>query len=192
MGTANYWLIIPLVFCENRNVKLIHQSLTEALGYQQKRVEKLDVNALKNLHSQGADASQLLATDILSQPRRAQSTKLFPPMWTASKSWTHDGGCGGTRQDATMLCRLLAAYIDHPNVAGATILSLGCQNAQISLLETALAERNPQLDKPLYWFEHQKSKSEKDLVAEAVKHTFVGLSKANETSRQAAPPPVNW
>ncbi|MEL7530391.1 MAG: altronate dehydratase family protein [Bacteroidota bacterium] len=186
VGTANYWLIIPLVFCENRNVKLIHQSLTEALGYQQKRVEKLDVNALKTLHRQGADASQLLATDIHLSPEELKAKRYFPNV-DGIKVLTHDGGCGGTRQDATMLCRLLAAYIDHPNVAGATILSLGCQNAQISLLETALVERNPHLAKPLYWFEQQKSKSERELVAEAVKHTFVGLAQANETSRQAAP-----
>ncbi|MEM6348991.1 MAG: UxaA family hydrolase, partial [Bacteroidota bacterium] len=186
VGTANYWLIIPLVFCENRNVKLIHQSLTEALGYQQKRVEKLDINALKNLHRQGVAADQLLATNIHLSPEEIKAQRYFPNV-DGIKVLTHDGGCGGTRQDASMLCRLLAAYIDHPNVAGATILSLGCQNAQISLLETALAERNPQLDKPLYWFEQQKSKSERELVAEAVKHTFVGLSKANETSRQPAP-----
>lgn len=186
VGTANYWLIIPLVFCENRNVKLIHQSLTEALGYQQKRVEKLDINALKALHTEGADHTQLLQTNIHLSPEEVKAQRYFPNV-DGIKVLTHDGGCGGTRQDATMLCRLLASYIDHPNVAGATILSLGCQNAQISLLETALAERNAQLDKPLYWFEQQKSKSERELVAEAVKHTFVGLAKANETSRTPAP-----
>jgi altronate hydrolase len=47
---------------------------------------------------------------------------------------THQGGCGGTRQDAQALCGLLAGYIHHPNVAGATVLSLGCQNAQASML----------------------------------------------------------
>jgi len=27
---------------------------------------------------------------------------------------THQGGCGGTRQDAQALCQLLAGYIHHP------------------------------------------------------------------------------
>jgi altronate hydrolase len=51
---------------------------------------------------------------------------------------THTGGCGGTREDAQVLCQLLAGYITHPNVAGATILSLGCQNAQVKLLQDAI------------------------------------------------------
>ena len=29
VGTANYWLIVPLVFCENRNVEVIKESLLE-------------------------------------------------------------------------------------------------------------------------------------------------------------------
>ena len=32
------------------------------------------------------------------------------------------------RADATMLGKLLAGYINNPNVAGASVLSLGCQN----------------------------------------------------------------
>ena len=44
----------------------------------------------------------------------------------------HHGGCGGTRADAETLLRLLAGYVNHPNVAGATVLSLGCQHAQES------------------------------------------------------------
>ena len=57
---------------------------------------------------------------------------------------THQGGCGGTRQDAQALCGLLAGYIHHPNVAGATVLSLGCQNAQASMLMDELRARDPE------------------------------------------------
>ena len=32
----------------------------------------------------------------------------------------HEGGCGGTREDSNNLCGLIAGYIHHPNVAGAT------------------------------------------------------------------------
>jgi altronate hydrolase len=46
------------------------------------------------------------------------------------KFLNHQGGCGGIRQDAAILRKLLAAYADHPNVAGVTVLSLGCQNLQ--------------------------------------------------------------
>lgn len=33
VGTANYWLIVPLVFCENRNVEVLKEALLEELGY---------------------------------------------------------------------------------------------------------------------------------------------------------------
>jgi altronate hydrolase len=42
------------------------------------------------------------------------------------------------RQDAAILSKLLAAYADHPNVGGVTILSLGCQNLQVHDFEVDL------------------------------------------------------
>src|SRR6185312_11090324 len=33
VGTANYWLIFPLVFCENRNVEHLRNALEVPLGY---------------------------------------------------------------------------------------------------------------------------------------------------------------
>ena len=35
VGTGNYWLVIPLVFCENRNVESIKQAFVETLGFGQ-------------------------------------------------------------------------------------------------------------------------------------------------------------
>ena len=76
---------------------------------------------------------------------------------------------GGTRQDAESLCGLLAGYINSPHVAGATVLSLGCQHAQVSLLESELARRNAHFKKPLHIFEQQKSASERDMMQRAIK-----------------------
>ena len=33
VGTANYWIIIPMVFCENRNVTVLTDALVNRLGY---------------------------------------------------------------------------------------------------------------------------------------------------------------
>ena len=33
VGTRNYWLVLPLVFCENRNVELLREAFEEELGY---------------------------------------------------------------------------------------------------------------------------------------------------------------
>jgi altronate hydrolase len=81
----------------------------------------------------------------------------------------------------------LAGYITHPNVAGATILSLGCQNAQVQMLQDEIAKRSPNFDKPFYVLEQQKIGSETDLIATAVKQTFAGLMIANENKRKPAP-----
>jgi altronate hydrolase len=82
---------------------------------------------------------------------------------------------------------LLAGYITHPNVAGATILSLGCQHIQIPLIQETIRKIDPFFSKPMVVLEQQKSRSEADFLAEAVKKTFIGMIKANKTERKPAP-----
>ncbi len=178
-GTANYWIVIPLVFCENRNLAFMREALTRALGYHKTGPYEAYATALAEGWRKGVAAAPDIAEIGKSQP-------LFPNV-DGVKFLQHDLGCGGTRQDAQALCGLLAGYINHPNVAGATILSLGCQHAQVSLLEAELGARNPRFAKPLHIFEQQKSKSERDMMAAAIKATFDGVAKANEQTREPAP-----
>ena len=70
---------------------------------------------------------------------------------------THDGGCGGIRQDSAVLGKLLTAYANHPNVGGITILSLGCQHLQSPELLEDIEKSGPGFDKPIYVFEQQQS-----------------------------------
>jgi altronate hydrolase len=98
----------------------------------------------------------------------------------------HEGGCGGTRQDSTALCGLIAGYIHHPNVAGATVLSLGCQNAQVAVLWDEVRKRDAGFNKPLLVFEQQESGLESSLLSEAVRATFFGLMEANQMERKPA------
>jgi len=90
------------------------------------------------------------------------------------------------RQDAAILGKLLAAYADHPNVGGVTVLSLGCQNLQVQDFLDDLKKRNPGFDKPLYIYEQQQSQSEEQLIAEAIRKTFEGLIEINRLDRQPA------
>jgi altronate hydrolase len=98
----------------------------------------------------------------------------------------HQMGCGGTREDAQNLCGLLADYIVHPNVAGVTVLSLGCQHAQVSILQEQIARRTPKLQKPLFIFEQQRSPSESAMLSKAIQKTFLGLVEANKARRAPA------
>ena len=53
VGTANYWIIIPLVFCENRNVQAIRHAFEDALGFAKPDVYKSFVHELVDLYQQG-------------------------------------------------------------------------------------------------------------------------------------------
>src|SRR4029077_5919531 len=87
----------------------------------------------------------------------------------------HEGGCGGTREDAVNLCGLIAGYIHHPNVTGATVLSLGCQHSQTAILREELKKRERNFSKPLLVFEQQQSGSEFAMLSNAIRKTFDGL-----------------
>ncbi|HZE86404.1 MAG TPA: altronate dehydratase family protein [Puia sp.] len=186
VGTANYWVVIPMVFCENRNLDVLQQALVNDLGYGRNRSYQLQSGKLIELYKAGKDIEEILQTDLQAEYDKHASKRLFPNL-DGIKFLNHDGGCGGTRQDAQALCGLLAGYITHPNVAGATVLSLGCQNAQISMLEEEIAKRSPSFAKPMYILEQQKIGKESDLLSEAIKQTFAGLILANRQERAPAP-----
>lgn len=186
VGTANYWLVIPLVFCENRNLDVLQEALVKDLGYGRSRSYRQQAQQLIELYRAGKDVQAILDADLRADAETKTSQRLFPHV-DGIKFLTHDGGCGGTRQDAQALCGLLAGYITHPNVAGVTVLSLGCQNAQVSLLEEEIQKRDPKFSKPMYVLEQQKVGLESDLVSLAIRHTFAGLMIANQNKRQPAP-----
>ena len=100
---------------------------------------------------------------------------------------THPGGCGGIRQDSESLAKLLAGYVNNPNVAGATVLSLGCQNLQISVFNEALKSINPNLNKPVLIFEQQQMGTVDDMLSAIVKESFEAIKKANNAERKPAP-----
>ena len=182
VGTANYWIVIPLTFCENKNVDVLESALSEKLGYETKKDFSVNTKTLINMYKSGASKDDLLNTPIIITKEELSKNKLFPNV-SGIKFLKHDGGCGGTPQDAKVLCDLLAGYITNSNVAGATILSLGCQHAQIQMLQKAIETKNPNCTKPVCYLEQQKSKSEQNLIEEAVKHTFIGLIEANKIKR---------
>jgi len=181
VGTANYWLVFPLVFCENKNIEIIKEAISDALGYNKyhkyKAFAKTQLNQILNL-SDGADTTMFQNASGIHRPfKNVDGVKFI----------THQMGCGGTRQDARTLCGLLAGYLTNPNVAGATVLSLGCQNAQYEILRDELHARNSHFDKPLYYFDQQTLGTEDILIEESIKATLKGMSLANTQERKEAP-----
>jgi altronate hydrolase len=186
VGTANYWLVIPLVFCENRNIQVLEEALVNDLGYGRRKTYQPQTQELISLMQAGKSVEEILATDLHSAEGKHQKPKLFPNV-DGIRFLTHEGGCGGIRQDAQTLCGLLAGYITHPNVAGATVLSLGCQNAQASMLQDEINKRSPNFSKPLFILDQQQLGTEETLVSTALRQTFAGLMQANQQQRQPAP-----
>lgn len=182
VGTANYWLFIPMVFCENRNLDVIKEALWNELGYAVTDRYKQFTRQMFQAYKKGEDIDTI---DL--NPAHTNDTDRFFKNVDGIKFLNHTGGCGGTRQDATTLSALLAAYADHPNVGGVTVLSLGCQHLQVQYFMDDLKKRNPSFDKPLYVFEQQQIKSEEQLITEALRQTFKGLTNINKNKREPSP-----
>ncbi|MFZ0084985.1 MAG: altronate dehydratase family protein [Candidatus Acidiferrales bacterium] len=185
VGTRNYWLVVPLVFCENRNIAVLKQAFEEELGFAAPQIYRRQVAELAKLYREGKTA-ELKSSALLADGAVPQRSKLFENI-DGIKFLAHEGGCGGTREDSGNLCGLLAGYIHHPNVAGATVLSLGCQHAQVGILREELRKRDPRFDKPLIVLEQQQSGTELSMLSEAIRRTFLGLVDANKLQRSAAP-----
>lgn len=184
VGTANYWLIVPLVFCENRNVEYVSDALVEALGYAKPDPYKDFVKDLVTHYRSGE--TQAFSEISLQPSKDAKASQLFKNV-DGIRILTHQGGCGGTRQDAQTLCALIAGYIHNPNVAGATVLSLGCQNAEVKTLTERLNVLDPGGLKPVIIVDQQASGTEQQMLSEAIRKTFIGLIEANKIERRPAP-----
>jgi altronate hydrolase len=186
VGTSNYWIVVPLVFCENRNINVLKEALVDKLGYKKAKSYEGDVEQLMELYQAGKSVEEILNADIQASTERPDSKRLFKNI-DGIKFLNHSMGCGGTKDDSDALCGLIAGYITHPNVAGATILSLGCQHAQVSILQAEIAKRDPAFSKPIVVLEQQKVGTESELLQQALKQTFAGLVQANQTQREPAP-----
>jgi altronate hydrolase len=182
VGTANYWLFIPMVFCENRNLDIIKEALLHELGYAVTDKYNQFTRKLLQAYQGGDDINQI----HLNPDSTNGSERVFKNV-DGIKFLNHSGGCGGTYDDAGILSALLAAYADHPNVGGITVLSLGCQHLQVENFVDDLKKRNPSFDKPLYIFEQQNSESEEQLICDSIKQTFEGLLEIDKLERTPAP-----
>jgi altronate hydrolase len=180
VGTANYWLFVPTVFCENRNLDVIKEALHNELGYSVTDKYTQYTHELLKAYQNGG------AIDAVDLQPNTTTNRIFKNV-DGIKFLNHQGGCGGTRQDSSTLSALLASYANHPNVGGITVLSLGCQHLQSQDFINDVKKQNPSFDKPLLVFEQQQSVSEEQLIADAIKKTFEGIIEINKLERTPAP-----
>ena len=77
--------------------------------------------------------------------------------------------------------------MNNPNVAGATVLSLGCQNLQISIFQDAMKAINPNSDKPVLIYDQQSIGTIEEMLSTVVKDSFAAIKEANKIVRKPAP-----
>jgi altronate hydrolase len=174
VGTENVWLFFPLVFCENRNIEILKGIFEKELKKPKENDYQLLLRSLVNSET-GAD-------DAVS---KSAEVDLFENIDV--KFIQHQGGCGGIRQDSHSLAKLLAGYVNNPNVAGATVLSLGCQNLQISIFQDAMKAINPNSDKPVLIYDQQSIGTIEEMLSTVVKDSFAAIKEANKIVRKPAP-----
>ena len=184
VGTQNYWLVIPLVFCENRNIELLKNAFIQGLGFQKNDSVTEQVIHLRKQF----EAGKSLTLGSSSNEAIIAKSPLFPNV-DGIKFLTHESGCGENKDDSENLCALLAGYCVNPNVGGITILSLGCQHSQIAVFKQKLAEKDPNFNKPMHIFEQQQDEGSgvENLLNEVVLKTFEGLIEINQIDRKPAP-----
>ncbi|CAA7194104.1 UxaA family hydrolase [Chryseobacterium potabilaquae] len=173
VGTENIWLFFPLVFCENRNVEILKDIFEKELLFEKVTKHQLLLRSLVNNSSEFETITE-----------EEKESRVFKNIEV--KFITHQGGCGGIRQDAESLGRLLAGYVNNPNVAGATVLSLGCQNLQVQIFKDALEKMNPDHKKPIIVYEQQKSGTVDEMLSGIIKDSYEAIKRANEIERKPA------
>ncbi len=186
VGTRNYWLVIPLVFCENRNILMLKDAFERELGFAQPEKYRWQVRQMLDLYKNGqaADIENLTFDDSNSTP--SVKSAFFPNV-DGIKFLTHEMGCGGTNYDCQVLAEVFAGFCLNPNVAGITVLSLGCQKTQIEDVQAEIQRRTKHFDKPMLYYNQQTYGTEHALMSAAIRDTFKGLIEINKIERQPTP-----
>src|SRR2546421_586385 len=96
VGTRNYWIVVPLVFCENRNIAVLKQAFEEELGFAAPQVYRRQVAELARLYADGS-TEEIKTRELTGETARPQRSRVFENV-DGVRFLLHDGGCGGTRE----------------------------------------------------------------------------------------------
>src|SRR5207245_131849 len=92
VGTRNYWLVLPLVFCENRNLAVLKQAFEEELGFAAPQVYRRQVAEMVRLYREGKN-DELQSFSFTALQPGAPSLRVFRNV-DGIKFLMHEGGCG--------------------------------------------------------------------------------------------------
>src|SRR5258708_405935 len=98
VGTRNYWVVLPLVFCENRNLGVLKQAFEEELGFAAPQIYRRQVAEMVRLYREG-NTGGLRSVSFTENRAPAAATRVFRNI-DGIKFLMHEGGCGGTHEDS--------------------------------------------------------------------------------------------
>src|SRR5437899_2564339 len=93
VGARNYWLVLPLVFCENRNLGVLKQAFEEELGFAAPQIYRRQVAELVRLYREGKTDELRTLTFGEEAQQGKPSPKVFRNI-DGIKFLMHEGGCG--------------------------------------------------------------------------------------------------
>ena len=82
VGTRNYWIVIPLVFCENRNIRALQEAFEKELGISPAQTYRRHVADLVELYREGK--VEAIKDYEFREMSAVQAPKPFSPISTAS------------------------------------------------------------------------------------------------------------
>jgi altronate hydrolase len=151
------------------------------LGFAQPEIYRAQVKNLFQAHIKGQSANEADFYD--GEAERVLRRQHFKNI-DGVKFLTHEMGCGGTDEDCQRLAKVFAGFCLNPNVAGITVLSLGCQKTQIEELKAEIEAHTIQFTKQILYFDQQTYGTERAMMEAAIKGTFEGLVEINKIDRQ--------
>ena len=104
VGTANYWLVVPMVFCENRNLEVLQEALVAPLGYGRKRAYQNTAKKLIDLYKAGSSVEAILEAEVYVENKVEKSARLFPHVCARAAKGRHRSRPAGPGHQ-TNLCR---------------------------------------------------------------------------------------
>ena len=77
VGTRNHWIVLPLVFCENRNLGVLKQAFEEELGFAAPQVYRRHVAELVRLYREGK-TNEIAGHEFSPRPSASALRRVFP------------------------------------------------------------------------------------------------------------------
>ena len=94
----------------------------------------------------------------------------------------HNKGCGFP--DTGIMLRMLANYARHPNVGGVIVIELGCEHANLPVVDAYFRDHGVELNKPLVTLSIQELGGTEETIARGLREIEAMLPEIDRSTRE--------